>query len=391
MENVIYVKNSSNRKKEFQIRTVISEQNGVKRVTKQSLREEGALHITGLFQYYQTNSPYSGNRFSLCECQQIDNKTVGFSFVEGLNFEVIIHQDVEKNDKRALLDHIDEIVACLNDVQDVEPFEMSEQCLSVLGDCTAFTGQSSARYISFDGIFENFILEPNNHITLIDYEWFFGFTLPIKLVVIRALIKSPTFNALEQDDKDDIYRMLSIQEDEIEACYRIEENFQKYVTGISIVDLSKRSDKLCIPYGVNENDIYQITISNQTGESFCQRYIDIYTEWDVTELKQKFGETIIIRFSCSNSAIKVGGTNGTIPPIIGSNEVLKEPSANDYYFIEAPEFVLDLGNIDDGHIFFQVVVQNNPMMRQYTEVYLELRKMKQDTANKKHHRFFSEK
>ena len=85
-------------------------------------------------------------------------------------------------------------------------------------------------YSNVDLIFSNLIYGKDG-VTIIDYEWFFDFQIPIEFILFRSVFHNALIDNLRKEDKERIYNTLHINEDDVEVFERMEYAFQAYVKG----------------------------------------------------------------------------------------------------------------------------------------------------------------
>jgi len=202
---VLYVKNGSERNKKFQLQTLIYEENGQKFVKKSALTQEALIHLHNMKENYEKLSQNIVNpKVKMAKIVASDEKSLTFEYIEGESFAKKLHRI---RDDKALVEKF---------VQEYESFitnsfktkkctdgAISVQCQEIFGEIEP---EDFKDEICFDGvsnidlIFSN-IIEKEDEIYIIDYEWVFGCSLPVKYTLYRTF----KYNFLQEYIKDHCY------------------------------------------------------------------------------------------------------------------------------------------------------------------------------------------
>ena len=254
--DVKFVKYSSDRAKEFAIKTEISRDNkGAIAVRKHPLYEETREHIEGMAIAYEgLVNRYTDGKLAINNCKLERNVSnndicVQFEFVEGTPLSELMDKCLEQDNIEAFYVYFNEFVERIG-------------------------YHSEYPVADFDMVFSN-ILVNGDEWTLIDYEWTFGKPIATKEIAYRAI-----YCYLLEDEKRsrlDVHRLikeLGITE-EIAAGYREQEmNFQKFVTG-----------QKCSMQEIRDLIGYQMIVP--------QKWLDQYKDSDLVnrvQIYEDFGE-----------------------------------------------------------------------------------------------------
>ncbi len=216
---VLYSKFSNDRAQEFKIRTdIVLDHAGRKLIKKNPMTEAAKAHVKEIFEVYEAlRDRFSGSDVAINDCtyDEKDNTAI-FSFVNGVPLSEMLDKCIDEEDKEGFKKLFDEYLKR-----------------------TGFN--EKAPVADYDLIFPN-ILVNGSIWTIIDYEWTYGKSIPVKEIAFRAL-----YCFLEEDEKrriidaDSIYKELGLSSDDIKSLLEVEANFQKYVTGnhLSMVEMWK--------------------------------------------------------------------------------------------------------------------------------------------------------
>jgi GT2 family glycosyltransferase len=190
---ILYVKNNSERAKEFQLKTIIFEENGVKYVKKQILCPEALVHLKKMKDSYErlTNAIINPN-IKLAKIVDESEDSLTFEFIDGVSLETKFNI-AEKLGKVSSNKIIEEYKSLLNNSFKTITFDSStmvtDEFKKLFGgrDYSQLDGKESFEGISnIDLIFSNIIFSGQD-VYLIDYEWIFDCNIPLEYVSFRAL------------------------------------------------------------------------------------------------------------------------------------------------------------------------------------------------------------
>ena len=206
-----YAKFSNDRAPEYRIRTdILKDENKEWEVRKYPLGEEAKGHILGMGEAYKSlTERYRGGKVTFNECRIVDTEDevyASFEFIKGTPLSEKMDACVEKQDEQGFLALLSEYMERIGYHEEVPVTD-------------------------YDLIFSN-ILVDGEEWSIIDYEWTFGQSIPVKEQAFRAvycyLLEDENRNRLNMDAAFDL---LNITEEEAEAYREKEADFQKFVTG----------------------------------------------------------------------------------------------------------------------------------------------------------------
>lgn len=230
MERVLYSKFSNDRKKKFCIRTDIVENNGVNSVKKVPLYEEGKSHIAYINQIYELLcQQYRDSNVVFNKCE-LKNDAVYLEYIPCKTLQMIMEDHIDRNNEAAIKELLNGYMEAIQRKCKKHKFVKTEEFIKVFGDVDLPDGYMSLEVTDIDLIFSNIMV--GDKWEVIDYEWTFTFPIPIKYVIYRAFFlahhQMRRCSVLELDNLMHIAD-ISIQEQEI--FQKMEENFQKHITG----------------------------------------------------------------------------------------------------------------------------------------------------------------
>ncbi|MBQ7481959.1 MAG: class I SAM-dependent methyltransferase [Lachnospiraceae bacterium] len=251
----VFAKYASERSIEYRTATVIgSDRNGKKReVHKIALNHEANAHIYAMYENYvaltkmceesglkpnECSRTDSSDNYAAVDMPE-DNSTgsISLKYLDGITMESYLDElEAGKEYERMLL-LIKQYEVVINSVSR-EIFENSEGFREIFGE--DIDGEHfSASVSDLDLIFSNIVFDrdkkENGQWHILDYEWTFGFPIPVKFILYRALF----YYIRSHADSDfleyvgrrgiDLYEEAGISHSEQELFKRLEHHFQLYL------------------------------------------------------------------------------------------------------------------------------------------------------------------
>ncbi len=190
---ILYVKNNSERAKEFQLKTIVYEENGQKYVKKEALNQASIPHLKKMKEsYYQLAKTIINPKIKLAKVIDETEQSITFEFIDGISLEQKF-QDVLKHGKEASLKVLESYLDILKNGFKTTTFNsasmVTEEFQKLFGkrDYTHLNGEVCFKGISnLDLIFSNIIYKDDD-IYLIDYEWVYEVNVPVNYILYRPL------------------------------------------------------------------------------------------------------------------------------------------------------------------------------------------------------------
>lgn len=233
-ERIIYVKHSNERDVRFAIRTEILERaDGQRRVRKVAETKAGEAHLNHIHKSYQLlKGLYRGTAIEMNRCEK-ENGSVSLEYLTGTTLEEML--DALLEDKQ-----MDKLWKTLNDYLDVlrkagghQLFAPTEKFAEVFGRVDLPDGLISADVSNIDCICSNLLWNAEKKKwQMLDYEWTFAFPIPVNYLIYRVLhyyLYTSTIRGCLLEE--DFFGRAGLTNVECLAYGKMEENFQKYITG----------------------------------------------------------------------------------------------------------------------------------------------------------------
>lgn len=237
-KEILFAKFSKTRKKEYSIRTTIFQD------SKGNLKAEkkGDKHskdiIKGFVDSYKRIDGIS-KKFSVVPVKQVDEYTIEFPFIQGLT----LHELAVTAKNKEIFDAVISRYIRLLDSIPTETTTLDEKCEQMFGKI-----DKKKKYLCLkEGILDfnlgNLIVDENDKIHFIDYEWCYDFPIPRDFVLFRALLVLYTNTSLKSFYTiEEIFKKYLEEKDDIKQYYRWEEYFSK-----KIVEKNKCHQTYTIP------------------------------------------------------------------------------------------------------------------------------------------------
>ena len=232
MKKVKYAKYNRERVPEFQISTIILEENGKRYVQKRPLCPQAVKHIQAFGERYsKLKELYLNVSFQKPE---YEGENVSFSFLLGENVATIL--EAELNDLPKLLEKIHRFldIMFLYNEEYCLTFTETESYRAVFGPAPqALLGKKAVRIANVDTIFDNYIISEGRW-HFIDYEWVLEFPMPVEYMTFRTLFYFYNKNrdSLEKNiSQEEFLKEYGISQELQQIYEEMEEGFQQYVHG----------------------------------------------------------------------------------------------------------------------------------------------------------------
>lgn len=284
MKEIIFAKFSNERDDRFKIKTVIlQDENGNRYVEKHALTNAAREHIAQIAGYQEKLSACAGNtKFRFNKCTLRDG-AAELEYLTGSSLSAVIGEKVGNKDPEGVLAVVRAYYQQL-ELMATETFTPSEAFEAVFGKVDFQQPQKACPVTDIDMIFGNIILNDDGW-NVIDYEWTFEFSIPVKYVLYRAVINLAQYGhpAL---DRDMLFDHLGVSQEEAGQFAAMEENFARYVksgesglwqlhdmqTRSSLDQLLSARDGICAKDALLETREARIQKQNDLLETTLQNY-----------------------------------------------------------------------------------------------------------------------
>jgi len=203
---ILYIKNNSERAKEFQLRTVIYEDNGQKYVKKEALCKEAVPHLKRMKESYKTLTESIVNpKIKLAKIIAEDEQSLTFEYIDGVSLEKKLLSASERGEDRVqevITAYVSLVKTAFKTIQFESQSMVTQEHKRLFGDLdfSKIDGELCFEKVTnLDLIFSNIIYTADD-IYLIDYEWTYDISLPLSYVIHRTMMSE---DAIPQTIKDE--------------------------------------------------------------------------------------------------------------------------------------------------------------------------------------------
>ena len=230
MKTVIYSKFSNERARKFSIRTDICQEGECRWVEKVANTQEALPHVEGILRWRrELEQKFADRRIAFNQCENIE-KGVKLAYVQAENLEEYLDERLDGGRADEAYEALMAYVRFLQETHSETEFVETAQFEQVFGK-VKFPQKLRCGLVSdIDLVCANLLL--TDPVTVIDYEWTFDFPIPGNYLAYRALHYYLETHSKRQVLKNrEPYRQVGITDEELIAYRKMEENFQRYITG----------------------------------------------------------------------------------------------------------------------------------------------------------------
>ena len=231
---VLFSKASVERKQQFRQLTKIIDAGGQKKVIKEPVGPESGGHILSYLDNYRKleKALKPDARVSVIPCEINERGEAEFPFCTAETLADTMLNIPAEEYIQCILDYR----RALTEAFGYEKFEVSDGFRAVFGSPEIQPGEEALSVTNLDMNFDNVFLVSGGQYLLIDYEWVFGFPVPLDYIIFRSLISNAAYGGYSPEDQKRILAGISITAEKEAAFWEMEEAFQQYV--------SRKEDKL---------------------------------------------------------------------------------------------------------------------------------------------------
>ncbi|MCR4890669.1 MAG: class I SAM-dependent methyltransferase [Lachnospiraceae bacterium] len=231
----VFSKHSNERDPLYQIRTDIEvSEDGSMVVVKYPLTGEAVDHLENMAEAYEKlKTEFNGSSFRPNLCHRVEDEDGNFKCLE---FEYIKGQTMsEALDKMRQEGRIDGCLDAISNFADAlrktanRNFHVTDDFIDVFAVDKVPGQQRSMRFTDLDFVFTNLIFHKGWNV--IDYEWTFGFPIPVDFIIYRAIFYYLSSAGCNAFPGVDLYEMLGISVEQKQVFQKMEMAFQQFIAG----------------------------------------------------------------------------------------------------------------------------------------------------------------
>jgi len=288
--NVLSVRYSVNRKKEYQIKTIIFEENGRLYVRKEPYTLHAADHIKKMIENYQLFIHSSMQLLA----PRLDGDLVVFPFIEGESLDSKLLLDVKNGDVEQFSNKILWFKSLL-DMEEKIDFFVTPQFSTIFGNEYNFTDCKSLLHSNIDLNFDNLIIDEQSNVTVIDYEWIYHFPIPVNFIFYRSINSFLSKYELPENFQvvlEELFNKMGITTEVLINFNKMEEKFTTYIGHHSMFYSNYLKDL----HELNGDNVEQLLVNSVNG--YLQVFWSINGEFSEkqsikTNLLEEFHEQTI--------------------------------------------------------------------------------------------------
>jgi len=222
---VVYVKYNQGRKAQYRIVTSIIKENGLLYSRKEAELPEGEVFLESLISNYELLGR-AGLSFALAKPSKKE-KSIYFEFADGQSLDSLLFKEIQNSDK----DSVRKIFQLYKELMDKIPLKedyLDDKFMNYFGEVVR-KKYECMQIGCIDLIMDNIFIN-NGKYQLIDYEWVFNFTLPMKFVYFRTILNSynkyDDYNIGKILPINETLRLFEINDSDAKNFLKYEYNFQ---------------------------------------------------------------------------------------------------------------------------------------------------------------------
>ncbi|MEA5003916.1 MAG: glycoside hydrolase family 99-like domain-containing protein [Christensenella sp.] len=228
---VEYAKCTTERNSRYSINTLIIEKNGKKFVRKQANTELALSHIKRMAQNYEMLRTNIRSEVVLC-AYELGEDCIDFEYLEGETLESRLYREYDRDDFDQVLAIFKEYDHFLNYYSNkYSEFEKTPAFLELFGAVGDFEGMKAITPGNIDLILSNIILLDGEY-GIIDYEWVFDFSLPVKFLLFRGIAGYYSKDKRHVEDYDKVLAYFDFSEKQQEQFIDMSRSFEAAVYGV---------------------------------------------------------------------------------------------------------------------------------------------------------------
>lgn len=296
---VLYARYSRDRHTQFQMKTIIYSEFGMKKVMKQAINASGAPHLKRIMQnYIELEAHYKSD--VLLKPTYKENKIV-FDFIDGKSLDELLLEAALKKKKNEFIFYINLYKNFINEVamENYSEFCNTDKFICFFKKEYPIEGLKAFITPNIDLNLDNIIRMTNGDFKVLDYEWVLDFPVPLEFVAFRAINTfyyahySALINFVEISELFELFGIDSI----VKIKYYTEMSicFADYVGTNQAIAKQNNYLRNGVRFEFIESDV----VSAQLFYSNLQQS-DLFTERDSYKLKVDYN-TEILKFTVDSS------------------------------------------------------------------------------------------
>lgn len=228
IRSIDYVHFSDQRDEKFRSVTKVRNQ----LVTKEAYSNQAGPFIHSIYKNYQKLSNiYKDSPISYNKCVDIPGKGISLDFIDSVSLSEYVDSMLNQGEITQAVDLIQKVFQSIEKIQGLVDFRKSEEFIEVFGDYHQEFGKSLP-VSNVDCIFDNIYIENGGGYQIADYEWTFDFLIPWDYIKARCIHYYLSYRGFRRELLGErLYQLLGIPSGWTEVYQKMEESFQRFVSG----------------------------------------------------------------------------------------------------------------------------------------------------------------
>lgn len=261
------------RKKQFQLKTTIYEENGVIYVEKAALHEIGKVHIQSFAIKYEKMKNCNEN-IELLKPSLYDG-AMRYPYVEGKLLSHCLYENIQTQNPKEFLQNLRSVLHLIFDVKKEYQvnFSLSEHFVQVFGEQVFPPDTPALKISNIDCLFDNILVAGDGFICL-DYEWVFPFPIPVEFITYRMLYYFYLHyqDILKYDSMLEFLAEFGISLEKLDLYQDMENHFQEYVHGLG------REDAYLVKYAQEKSYFSDLQKAEGKIQEQLERILELQAE-----------------------------------------------------------------------------------------------------------------
>ena len=233
MRKILYTKYNSTRKPEFQIKTVIVQEDEEKYVEKKAMTQEAVAYIEQINKNCSLlKDVYQDVKVVSCSLRE---DMLGVPYIDGKR--IYEYVDLKSGNIERIIGDLKEIVkkVCKYNSENISEFVRTDAFAAFFGECYPKV-EPALKIANISNIFDGFIEDKAGELWCVNYDWVLDFPVPIRYLVFRSLVCFYYDNSsyfVAKCALNDFLMSFDYSIEDIELFHNMENAFQQHIYGVN--------------------------------------------------------------------------------------------------------------------------------------------------------------
>ncbi|MDP4096510.1 hypothetical protein OIN60_06985 [Paenibacillus sp. P96] len=308
-----FVKYSRERSTEYQIKTMIFNEDNKTYVSKQALNDSAKDHVNKVNNNYKLLHPvYKQN--ILAKPLHYEEGSVLFEYLEGISLEQVLLMAAIEKELPKIYTVLDMYTEFLDNVATEHycDFYNSPGFISFFGNRERLVGLKSFKISNIDLNLDNIIMDENGEFKVIDYEWVLDFSVPLNFIKFRAINNfyySHFVSIKNLISIEDIFTYIGISKEELSDYIDMSNKFADMVGTDKNMFLLEKYLKRIVPFEFDEPPTFIAQLFTSANQEFIEEESLLY---NVSQTNQIINYDLTSKGQIKNIRFDPLQGNGTV-------------------------------------------------------------------------------